>query len=413
MATSVAIREVSQTQRKMRHPNFPFSVDYRPWELCPFMIAPVLPGETLKNGLLQARIVSDPVKSSLLGWWHEYWFYYVKHRDLDGRDTFSAMMTDPSTSLAAFNLAATTSFYHGTSTISWVKECLARTTEYYHRFEGEAWDDYKFTTYPLRSINQQNWLDSLESNTSRAAIADVDVDLDSNLTITASEVDKAMWQWQLLRTQGLTNISYEDYLRSFGVRPALTDIHKPELLRYVKDWTYPTNHIDPTDGSPTSAVVWKVAERMDKDRFFTEPGFVFGVCAATPKVYLKSQIGSATDLMTDLYSWLPAILRDDVEASAKKIAATTAPLSNSTDAYWVDLKDLLLYGEQFTNLDMTTVTDRGVVALPTAALQKRYASSTDADGLFSSASPANKIRADGIVTLSVASSVQDTSTTTA
>lgn len=411
MALPLTIREVGAPgKRIMRHPQHPFQIRFRPWEITPFFIAPVLPGETMRNLLVQARVVSDPVKSSLVGWWYEKYFFYVKMRDLDGRDTFTAMMLDPTTSLAAFNTAANVQLYHGTGTISWVEQCLKRVTEWYFRYDDETWNTEKFTTLPIAKINQRSWLDSVQNDAAHATIADVNVDLNANATITAAEVDKALYTWNLLRTQGMTDVSYEDFLASYGVRPTEADLHKPELIRYVKDWTYPTVHVEPSTGAPSSALVWKVAERADKDRFFSEPGFLFGVAVARPKVYLSKQLGSATDIMTDLYAWLPPALRASPEASLRKIAAVTAPLNTNTDAYWVDVKDLFLYGEQFVNFALSA-TDAGLVALPTAALKKQYASSTDADGLFSAASPANQLRADGLVSLSIATVTADTTGT--
>lgn len=412
MALPVKIMEVAaRGARVNRHPQHPFQVRTRPWQIAPFFIAPVLPGETMRNLLLQSRCVTDPVKSKLVGWWSEYYFFYVKHRDMAGRDDFSNMMLDPSQSLAAYNKAATVNLYHATTTISWVEQCLKRVTECYFRDDDETWNTQAIDGLPTARLGQQNWLDSVQNDAARAAIADVDVDsADANTTIQASEIDKAMWTWQLLRTQGMTNASYEDFLASYGVRPSAVEAHKPELVRYTRDWQYPSNHIDPTDGSATSAVSWKIIERADKDRFFSEPGFLFGVTVKRPKVYFGKQAGSVTDIMTDLYSWLPAVLAPNVEASLKKIATVTPPLSINTDAYWVDLKDLFNYGEQFVNFALTE-TDAGIVALPTAALQKRYASSTDADALFSSASPANQVREDGIVSLSISSTIQDTTQT--
>jgi hypothetical protein len=68
-------------------------------------IAPVLPGETMKNLLLQARVVSDPIKNPLIGWWCEFYFFYVKHRDLDDRDVFTEMMVNPATTTSSLNEA--------------------------------------------------------------------------------------------------------------------------------------------------------------------------------------------------------------------------------------------------------------------------------------------------------------------
>lgn len=411
MAQTVRVTPVPQSRRVNRHPQHPFQVRTRPWQIAPFFIAPVLPGETLRNLLFQSRCVTDPVKSKLVGWWNEYYFYYVKHRDLDGRDDFSNMMLDPTQSLAAYAQAALPEYYHGSSGISWVKECLKRVVEWDFRQAGEAWDVATIGNLPAAQCQiNPTVLDSAQNDAAHADLADVDVDLNADSTITVSEIDKARFQWELLRTQGMTNISYEDYLASYGVKPSKEEAHAPELVRYIRDWQYPTNHIDPTDGAPTSAVAWKIIERADKDRYFSEPGFLFGVTVKRPKIYMSKQVGSFTDVMTDLYAWLPAVLRPEVEASMRKIAATTAPLSSNTDAYWIDLKDLFLYGEQFVNFALTA-TDAGLVALPTASLGKRYASATDADALFSVAASANLVREDGIVSLSISGALTDTSQT--
>jgi hypothetical protein len=76
------IREVGKSRRIPRNPQHRFYLETRPWQIQPFLIAPVLPGETMKNLLLQSRVVSDPLLASLTGWFCEYYFFYCKHRDL-------------------------------------------------------------------------------------------------------------------------------------------------------------------------------------------------------------------------------------------------------------------------------------------------------------------------------------------
>ena len=61
------VQETARQTRMMRSPKHTFRINTRPWQIQPFMIAPVLPGETLKNLTMQARVVSDPVKSKLVG----------------------------------------------------------------------------------------------------------------------------------------------------------------------------------------------------------------------------------------------------------------------------------------------------------------------------------------------------------
>ena len=264
---------------------------------------------------------------------------------------------------------------------------------------------------PAAGINQSSWLDSVMNDDDAPTDTNVDIVVGGDGKVTTQEIDAAMRQWELLRMQGLTNQTYEDYLTTFGVRPTSVETHKPELVRYVRDWTYPANHVDPTNGTPTSALSWKIAERADKDRYFKEPGFLFGVHVCRPKVYLSKQAGSVTSVMSDAFAWLPAILRQGINAGFKKITAGVGPLPANVDDYWIDLKDLLLYGEQFVNFALTE-TDAGMVAVPTTALQKRYASSTDADAFFASAGPLNQIRQDGVVSLHIAGSVVDTSPST-
>ena len=51
----------ARVNRKTRSPQHTWAVKQRPFVITPFMIAPVLPGETLKAGVMQARCVSDPL----------------------------------------------------------------------------------------------------------------------------------------------------------------------------------------------------------------------------------------------------------------------------------------------------------------------------------------------------------------
>ena len=97
---------VPRVGRKLRTPNHPFQLTHCPFAIQPFFIAPVLAGETMKNLLMQARVVTDPIKNGLVGWWIEYYFFYVKLTDLDERDTIMAALVDPTTSMSSLNTAA-------------------------------------------------------------------------------------------------------------------------------------------------------------------------------------------------------------------------------------------------------------------------------------------------------------------
>jgi hypothetical protein len=191
------------------------------------------------------------------------------------------------------------------------------------------------------------------------------------------------------------------------------DPHKPELLRYLREWSYPTNTVNPSTGTPTTALSWAIAERADKDRYFSEPGFIFGVTCARPKVYMRNQIGSAVQFLDDVYSWLPAVMREDPMTSVKKVSGSVvSPLTIASADFYVDVRDLFVYGDQFVNFTMADDTSDQSVPLPTSALEKRFiATDTDIDNLFvdddTGDTGAHNIRQDGIVSLTIAGTQRD------
>lgn len=394
MASLPIITQLPSVGRVMRKPEHTFQLRTRPWQIQPFCIAPVLPGETLKQALLQVRCVTDPLKNPLLGWWCEHYLFYVKHRDLSDRALFEDMVLVQGTDLSSLDSAAKVATYHGIAGLDWVQLCLNRVTECYFRGEGEAINVAEIDSMPLAQVNKTGWFDSIVDETT----------LSEGTAAPGSETpedeDLRRRQYEFMRAMQLTDMSYEDFLRTYGVRLSREENHEPELIRYVKSWTYPTNTVDPSSGDPSSAASWAINERADKDRFFKEPGFIFGVQVVRPKIYFSKQNSAAVMMLNDAFSWLPAILRDDPATSLKEFAGGVSgngPLGvNPTNGYWVDVRDLFLYGDQFVNFALTA-TDAGLVALPTAALGHRYASSTDADELFNSAAPLNQVRSDGII----------------
>lgn len=422
------VQPVARARRKLRHPQHTFYLKSVPFVLQPFFIAPVLPGETLKTLLMQARVVTDPIKNPLIGWWCEFYFFYVKLRDLYERDELTQMILNPSwsptnvTTAQGGTTASIQDFYGGgAGQINYVELCRRRVIDEYFRDEGDTYNTAGTTvveggeTVSLAAYNHNNVLDSLRTAAAATAV-DVEVEgPDANSTIQASEIAIAMRTYEMLRAGGLSTMSFEDYLTMHGIRAPATELHRPELVRYVRDWSYPTNTIDPTNGTPRSAVSWSPSERADKDRFFNEPGFLFGIHLTRPKVYLSRQQGSFTSVMNDVLSWLPALMDADPQASFKKIADVAGPLGDVTDAngYWVDIKDLLMYGEQFVNVS-NAATDQNYVPSPGLSLTRvstAYPPSLAAiqDLFVDAAGGKYKVRCDGVVNLSIASSIRDTS----
>lgn len=400
---------VNRVGRKSRRPAHTFSVKHRPWQMTPFMIAPVLPGETLKNLMWQSRAVSQPVKSAITGWWLEYFFFYVKHRDLDIRDSLTDLMLDIETTTAPHNTAAKVETYHRAGSIDWVQLCLNRIRDTWFRDEDEIGVAYNIGALPAAHISQQTWTDSLIAEDDFGAAQDVALTVGADDVITASEMSQTMQQWEFLRANKLTDASYEDYLASFGVTTPQVELHRPELIRYQREWTYPSNTVDPLTGTPTSALSWSVAARGDKDRFFKEPGFIVGITIARPKVYLGRQQSTLSAEMDRAIRWLPAIMNDDPYNSLVTFpAGSNGPISGATDGYLYDIKDYFLYGEQFINYAVADVP--GKVDLPDAAIKnKRYADATDADALFVGATAATRlVQQDGVVNLDILSHMSDT-----
>lgn len=416
--------ELPTSGRVTRRPQHPFYVYQRPFEITPFFIAPVLPGETLMNLLMQTRAVSDPLLNPLSGWWLEHYFFYVKLRDLDGRDDFTAMHLEPNYDLSTYKQASTADAWRYTAVggVKWVDQCLTRVVDMYFRDTGEVASDHVISTgKPAVKINGNGWFDSLIP-ASQLTTVDVDVtdkfavDTDGQVTdpLMASEVDESLRHYEFLRANGLVQMDYEDYLATFGIKTAAIEEHRPELVRYTRNWTYPTNTIDPSDGSPSSAVSWAIAERADKRRFFAEPGFLFGVSCARPKVFLRKQLGSLTGFMDNAFSWLPAVMTADPATSLRKFDDATGPVPSLSVDSVADMRDLFMYGEQFLNVDPTTAEMNGV-ALPAATADNAFfPSATDADALFVTVESGTagvdkyRVRQDGIVSLGVRGAQRDT-----
>lgn len=404
-ATPVYVNQMPSTSRVNRRPQHSFQIRHKAYAIQPFLLAPVLPGETMKNLLLQSRVVTDPIKNPIVGWWLEYYIFYVKHRDLAARDLLQDMMLTPGTDVSSLKQtsSANAQLYTAVDSIKWADMCLSRVVEEYFRDEGEAVSIATVGGLPSASINQHSWLDSVTDATLMPD--DQLVDEAGTATLDASDLELRLLQYEHLRALKLVNMSYEDWLRTFGVRSDKIETHRSELLRYVREWQYPSNTIDPSSGVPRSAVSWSVAERADKDRFFTEPGFIFGVTLARPKVYLRAQKGSAAGFLDDALAWLPAVLQDRPEASLKTID-NTDDLITTTNGFVVDMRDLFIYGDQFVNWDVSADLTASTVNLPLADLtNKRYPSEDDAEDLFvddTDASGLTNVKQDGVVHLTIA-----------
>lgn len=412
-------KSYTSQRRVLRTPAHPFMLRTRPYQIQPFMLSPVLPGETLSNLVCMSRVVTKPIKNALVGWWCEYYFFYVRLKDIEFhlRDTkgewLADMVTNPGTyDPTPLRAAADPKYYHPTGGIPWIKYAMETCVEYFFRDQGEDWDTATLDGLPLAQVGTRNWMDSLTLDDDKRTDRDVDLDLDSDGTITAKEMLEGMDLWHAQRDAGLEVMDYEDWVRTFGVQVEEVDDsfakYRPELVRYFRQWQYPTNTVEPTTGVPSSAVSWINAFRGDKDRLFKEPGFLIGLTVQKPKAYLSDPTGSLANFMQRVDNWLPALNHKDYERGFIEFAGNEGPLAGKIgespyEGYWVDIRDLLKYGDQFANFALDA--SSSAVKILEATGRARYPSGTEIDALF--AGDDKYIQTDGIVNLSIRGRVVD------
>lgn len=409
------LQELKQVGRKMRRPQHSFNLVTRPFGIYPFMIAPVLAGETLKSALMQSRVVTDPIADRHIGWWKEYYWFYVKLSDLDDRDVITQALINPGSNMTTIDAEAAVSVHNfyaasGVPYVNYVEKALKRITEEFFRDEGETWNTHAAETgIPMAQYQAPGLWRSLTPAASAALdFMDVSISTATDNAFTVSELQDAYQQYEILRMGGFVAMSWDDYIAAQGVRvpeAEREEQHVPELLRFARSWQYPIAAIDPTDGSAAAAVQWSIAERIDKDRFFREPGFIVGVTVCRPKVYLDYK-GFGAQVLSDAYRWLPQVLDDDPTTSLLNIADNTFAGFNWTDAggVYVDLKDLLLYGDQFVNMASADLPNKVTMDLVNALA--KYPTTGNIDDFFVAESPsaANaRVREDGVCTLNILS----------
>lgn len=418
MAQNIQIvRDAPSVGRKLRQPRHTFNVRALPWQIQPFMLAPVLPGETMKSALMQGICRGAPLRSDQLGWWFETYIFYVKHRDLKARDLLTDMHLNPAADLSSLRSPAKSDRnYCFPGGVDYTALCLEAVTREYFRDEDEGYLDGQIDGHPIANMNNMNAYQS-------AVFSDQMPQPDHLIPGEVQQLpdqgipagfEAAYEQWQHMRSLQLYEATFEDYLKSFGVSPPrelkVQEIHRPELLRYVRDWGYPQVKYDVDTAAVAPQMIHNISERADKDRFFAEPGFIFGVCVARPKVYLGSLRGPVAHAMDNAYSWLPAVLQDEPYTSLRKFAPGTGPTDDQVNKeYWIDLRDLFVHGDQFRNwFDLSDIV--GLVDAYgelNAKFNSKYASKAALDNFFKDPAKAH-YRWEGVATLNILSRISDT-----
>ena len=201
---------------------------------------------------------------------------------------------------------------------------------------------------------------------------------------------------------GGEQVDYEEVVAAYGSSLRIAkERDRPELLRYIRDWQYPTNTVEPTTGVPTTAVSWAISDRATKRRAFKEPGFIFGVQVLRPKIYFDNQTGIGSAMLDRAQRWLPPTMEDaGMERSLAEFTNAQGPYGKSaggfTNGYWLDIRDLFNYGDQYYD---GTDANANSIALPTTAQEIRYATDAMGDALLSTADTYSQC--DGNVALEI------------
>lgn len=447
LTPTMVIENLKRSQRIMRRPYEDFFIVQKPWDIQPISLVPVLPGETLMNMQLQSRVLTDAVVHQLSGWWMEYYTFYVKHTDLvldadvrgeTGLSTTAEAVVAMHLEGSALGLQDATrrdAYYKSDTTtrMDWVKLCTDTVVKWYFRDAEEPLAGYGNYGRSQRTnmgdiwkarVRDPGWMESVK-------IEDVNPGENSDLpgvetfadVFIPSAFSTHYAQWEAMRQMKMLSedVTFEDYLATWGIkapREAKQTVRRPELIRYLRNWQYPSNTVDGATGAAASAVSWAVSARADKPRMFDAPGFLLTVSVARPKVLFGNQNAHATSMLDDPYGWLPAILREHSYTTLAEYDHDEGPLNgvfNSADDYWVDRRDLFVRGGQFLNFDPTdAIGVAPIVDLPKVAgadndINLWYASEDDANNLFAddaetpSASTRHWVRQDGIIRFNIKS----------
>ena len=364
------------TDRVSRTPSHPFWIAHQPYEIQPFHCSRVLPGDTLTNLYFESRMIWRGLISSTAGCRVQYFFFHVRATDL-ALDAFRDMFVDPTntdliSSTSLEDATGNVPTYCAPGAIDWTQRGLEKIVEHHFRDEGEAWNSVVTTRgLPVAQIKQRSWLDSftLAANMPEGAAIAGATD--------AGDLDRLMDAFNQLRAMGLVQMDYWDWLRSNGISVPDQDEGVPKLVAMFSEWYMPVNTVEPTDGVPTTAFSAVFKENMRKPMMFREPGFIIGIAVVRPKVLFALK-GSLAGFATRAWDWDPNYLREMPEASLKHFADTSAlgPFgADLSDAggYFVDMRDDLVHGDQFTLTSLPTNAD---------ATSQSYSSPITAGGVW-------------------------------
>jgi hypothetical protein len=406
---------LSPTDRIGRYPKHSFNIESKPFSVTPIGIAPVLPGETFKSVFMESRVITDPIINPITGWKKDYFFFYVKATSLFADPTLIRNMftdLDDNVLLAGALAADNKPYYTAKGGQPYLELALRQIVNEYFRDEGETYANKPLINgYPVAQIRETSWMDSLLDKDLVPDQAGLDAAADTG------DMERLLTAFETLRSMGLADITWDEYLASFGISaPQIEDTIKPELLFHVNDFQYPSNTVNPSDGAPSSAVSWVFRQGENKKRkFFKEPGFIVGCTVTRPKVFFQGLAGSMAAHLDRAWDWMPELLLQLPASSLKKFEPGTGPLGDrvtDTDGYFADLRDLFTHGDQFTNrlqFDPNMIANGNAfngLQLPDQTLNWKYPTEAQVNNLFK-APATSLIREDGYFSLSIQGKQKD------
>ncbi len=413
MTTTIQVIQPGQTRKRFhRRPNFPIAGAMKPFGLYPIMCHPVLPGETLKSAKSKWTVISQPLVNPFVGAWLESWFFYVKLTDLD-RDLGEMFISDSMSTSGWTAPGARARYFVWSGGIDWIRRCTERVHDAYFISEGEVAKSFASPETSIRQIklNNRSWYQNLMFEPTEVALD----------TTGERDHDAQMTAWQMVQQMQMTELSYESYLEQYGVTSMRLGIGEPEILRFTRSWTKPTNIIDPTDGSPSSAWVWNDEMTLEKDKRFEEPGFILQLAAVRPKMYQRGQAYSSVANLWGFSDWYPAYNLADPAAGIKRIGTDDPVFVTDLNAaegevqLLYDARDLLSHGEQFVNdfspfYPLPTADGWSTVAAADPAdIRGEYANDASIQAIFvGTADNTERCLYEGITSLTIAGHVQDT-----
>lgn len=237
-------------RRQSRYPRYTWNITFRAHQLQPMMIAPVAAGDSVKHIKFEQRVLTAPIINQITGWWCEVYYFYCRFSDLDEAEAVKAMAVTPGYDLDGLPSDARSQkawTYHNGTQPDWLYMCMKPIIRHYFRSEGGEWNDHLIDGVPAAGVIGRSWMDACFDY--------------GDLTPPASpDTYDGRWEiYEQLRKQKLVTMDFPEYLASQGVAvpdqlmQPLAEKRKPELLRFTRQFAYPTNTVNPDGTGVVSA----------------------------------------------------------------------------------------------------------------------------------------------------------------